>query len=343
MFELDLSTPPTLRLRYTSPAFVEMHTLLSNLGLRVEQWFVETGETHEDRPLYTANVAPLSPLQQRTLAAAQSSPLRAQNLSAEFDGTTIQAAWLEVARQLPADLEEEEPPHLDALFAAVLVPPPGFIAPRPPAAPRAAPKAPPPTAPPPAAPASATPASTPSPAAQAPARAPAPRTRKPATPAPAPATPIPLPPIPAPAGGAMDVEQLHTYLKDTFHGRLGDSLFALWIDEVHAPGGETLRLTLSFLEFARDGNIETVQNIRQQEVFLGPATLLTDGPRLGAFVQGWKMALDELFRQGKQEKLADLHPFNLCPADVLLLKKAVTAADFKEAMLQRSRLGKFLA
>lgn len=256
-------------------------------------------------------------------------------------GTTIQAAWLEVARQFPADLEEEAPPHLNALFAAVLVPPPGFIAPCPPAAPRAAPKAPPPAAPPPAAPASTAPAPTPSPTAQAPAKAPAPRTRKTATPALAPATPILLPPIPGPAtpaSGSMSVEQLHTLLKETFQGRLGGSSFELWVDKVEAPSGETVLLPLSLVEFDK----EQVRNIKQQSVFLGPATLLADGPRLGAFVIGWKMALDELCRQAKPEKILMMMPFNLCPADVLQLKKAVSAADFKEAMLQRSRLGKFL-
>ncbi|MCS6898241.1 MAG: hypothetical protein RMJ98_00645 [Myxococcales bacterium] len=121
MFELDFSTPTVPRLRHTLPSSTRAHTLVSNLGLRVERWFVETSEEVDGRPGYSAAFAPLAPAQQRVIAAALASPLLARSTPlTEEDLPQVEDAWRQVEASLFPDPAEELPAHLDVLFQASL-------------------------------------------------------------------------------------------------------------------------------------------------------------------------------------------------------------------------------
>jgi hypothetical protein len=351
MFELDLSTPTTPRLRHTLPSSTRAHTLVSNLGLRVERWFVETGDQDEGRAVYGAAFAPLDPAQQKVIAAALASPLLARSAPlTEEDLPRVEDAWRQVEASLFPDHTEELPAHLDMLFQAILVPPPGVLPPRPQAPAKPAPKAPPAkAAPPPAPPAPPPPApaapAAPEPPAPAPAKAPpkkAPpkKASAPAAPAPA-ATPIPLPPIPAAAApsGALDLETLRAMFQRAFPpdgAPIQDA--SLSVLNVTAPGdpGDPVRVTMQLLSF--EGG--QVRDIKEQDCFLGPLSRLPDAARMSAFVEGWRQAVEATFQKGGRAVAERNMPINLFHIDALNLKKATTAEDFKEALLARSRMGK---
>jgi hypothetical protein len=164
-----------IQLFYTYNDYATASSRLSAMGMRSWRWWVETGETFEDKPVYTVEIAPLDEAQRQVLDRAREhrGPLPATD---ELTEEAFHAAFPEATAMFPDDHD-----RLARFFAEILrfAPP---VAPRAAPAPtRAAAPAPTPAAPP--------PAPTPTPAAPPPAPAP--------TPTPA-APPAPSPPAPSP-------------------------------------------------------------------------------------------------------------------------------------------------
>jgi hypothetical protein len=90
-----------------------------------------------------------------------------------------------------------------------------------------------------------------------------------------------------------------------------------------------------------DGN-RSIRDIKEQELFLfDPALPEGDTPIL-EFVRGWSEALREVFANASLKDVEWLMPHDLGPGDAVMLRRATTAADYRAAMLKKSRLGKFL-
>lgn len=104
--------------------------------------------------------------------------------------------------------------------------------------------------------------------------------------------------------------------------------------------GDAVKVVLRLFCYDED---KTISDIKEQECFLGTLSKLQDAERVGAFVEGWRLATEELFRKvGLDERRRSWMPYNLFHPDVLGLQTARTAQDFQKALLMRSRLGKLL-
>jgi hypothetical protein len=96
-----------------------------------------------------------------------------------------------------------------------------------------------------------------------------------------------------------------------------------------------------------EGESRMVRDIKEQDVFVGTATMLQD-PRLAACVAGWRQAIEQLFAQDDPRWFDDfacampddlIKPFS----QLLALKRPRDADDFAEALLaSKPRLGRYL-
>lgn len=96
-----------------------------------------------------------------------------------------------------------------------------------------------------------------------------------------------------------------------------------------------------------EGESRMVRDIKEQDVFVGTATMLQD-PRLAACVGGWRLAIEQLFAQDDPRWFDDvacampddlIKPFS----QLLALKRPRDAEDFAEALLaSKPRLGRYL-
>jgi hypothetical protein len=105
---------------------------------------------------------------------------------------------------------------------------------------------------------------------------------------------------------------------------------------------DSLRVTLRLVSWARDeeSGERQVRDIKEQQLYLGPASLLRHGDRLAAFLRGSCAALKTVFEAGAETET--LMPHDLWRHGVLKLVKAQSADDFRRALLVRSRLGRYL-
>lgn len=103
------------------------------------------------------------------------------------------------------------------------------------------------------------------------------------------------------------------------------------------------RVTVRLIVYEEQNGQRSIRDIKEQELFLfDPAMLEGDTPIL-EFIRGWSEALREVFAKAKDpKKLEWLMPHDLAPGDAIRLRKANTAAEYREAILKKGRLGKFL-
>ena len=134
---------------------------------------------------------------------------------------------------------------------------------------------------------------------------------------------------------------------------------------VHVPKptwSSTARPSPQGVEVRRDGLLVTIQliiydngavrDIKEQQLWMVPATALADMPRVLAFLDGWVAALDRALEQpgppptgAAARKLPRLRrgidmcmPHDLFDVTVLTLKTPRTAADFEAAFARRWKL-----
>jgi hypothetical protein len=105
---------------------------------------------------------------------------------------------------------------------------------------------------------------------------------------------------------------------------------------------DSLRLTLRLVSWDRDAESgeRKIRDIKEQQLYVGPASLMRHGGRLAAFLRGSCAALKTLFEAGADTET--LMPHDLWRYGVLKLVKAQSADDFHRALLVRSRLGRYL-
>jgi hypothetical protein len=311
VYTIDLKQADAPRIAHTYAAFVEAHTLACDLGLRVDRWFVDTDQTHEGKPVFSAEIAPLQSAQQKVLLLAGSSALLARRppLTAD-DWPLVEQAWREIAGEF--DPTEISALHLDVLHAAALLPPPGLLVPRP-AKER-------PPAPPAARAAEAKPpAITATPAAE-------------------------TPDAPVSPEVAGDLAGLRSLLMAAFPETMepveGAVCRLSCVDVTERVGAVVA--TLRLFVFDLDGKEHIVRDIKEQECYLGIVTKLASNPKFPAFVAGWRLALDQLFRQSGKANSDAWMPHDLTHLSALDLKKISTAEEFRDSLLLRSRLGKLM-
>ncbi|MCA9663528.1 MAG: hypothetical protein KC486_34680 [Myxococcales bacterium] len=112
--------------------------------------------------------------------------------------------------------------------------------------------------------------------------------------------------------------------------------------ESRADGGAATTVRLIIWEL--DGEQRMIRDLKEQELRWS-AEQLAD-PRLDAFVAGWAAALGEVFAAisevGDVSKIECYLPCDLLELSALRLKRPRSADDFRDALLQPSRLGKLL-
>jgi hypothetical protein len=107
-----------------------------------------------------------------------------------------------------------------------------------------------------------------------------------------------------------------------------------------AEGMVTVRLIVC--EEGADG-ARSIRDIKEQDLFVfDPGMLAGDVPIL-EMLRGWAEALREVFRNPKPGVVDTLMPHDLAPGDVIRLRRPTTAAEYRDALLAKSRLGQFLA
>ena len=111
------------------------------------------------------------------------------------------------------------------------------------------------------------------------------------------------------------------------------------------PYPEPDRLTVRLLVWERlpDGE-RTIRDIKEQQIWVGGLEGV-DPERLTWAVQGWAMALAQLFAQDDVTWLDTLMPADLVPsfARLVALRRPRSAEDFAEAMLSsKQRFGRWL-
>jgi hypothetical protein len=131
MFRLDLSAPDAPRVLYTSEDYVPAFRAVSDAGLTADRWWIDTGETHEERSLHTAALRPWSAEQRAALPEARAlaeqfarQHRRPPSLDREDDLAWFDEAWWKAhPDQNPLlDLEAE---RLHKLARCVYLAPPG--------------------------------------------------------------------------------------------------------------------------------------------------------------------------------------------------------------------------
>jgi hypothetical protein len=131
MFRLDLSAPDAPRVLYTSEDYVPAFRAVSDAGLTADRWWIDTGETHEERSLHTAALRPWSAEQRAALREARAlaeqfarQHRRPPSLDREDDLAWFDEAWWKAhPDQNPLlDLEAE---RLHKLARCVYLAPPG--------------------------------------------------------------------------------------------------------------------------------------------------------------------------------------------------------------------------
>ena len=85
-----------------------------------------------------------------------------------------------------------------------------------------------------------------------------------------------------------------------------------------------------------------ITDVKEQQIAGAPAA--TSFARFQAYVEAWVAVLTRVFASdAERDALDTLMPHDLVKSDVLALKTAHTKDDFEHALMQRSRLGKWLA
>jgi hypothetical protein len=374
MFRIDLSYPASPHIRFTYGDYASAHTLAARLGLRVGRWFVETGETLDEGPVYSAEIEPLEHHESMVLGLVSFNLAEFTRLQrrapTEEDLPWFEAAWDRSMYGRPdAPTELLLDFRLKNLFFATIPPPAGVVLESEPparpapakAAPRPAPAAAPPAAPAPPAPAP-TPAPTPPPAPAAPAPAapppPAATRRKVSaagsaptpTPPVQPALPAPVAP-PAPASPAAPVAMGST-------GAL-DSLLRQLFPVPASPDKIPTRAQLAFVSivqptepsprfvmasmrlYVREGAAAKAGEVSSwtQEVAVCHPADLDNTRRLGAYAEAWKQAVDAMIAAARPTPIWWV-PFNLAGPQVLRQSAASSVADFRKAFQEKLAQGR---
>lgn len=105
------------------------------------------------------------------------------------------------------------------------------------------------------------------------------------------------------------------------------------------PEGATVVMRLIVFEEGPEGLI--VRDIKEQQLYCGPAALYLDATRVDEMLYAQQEVLGEVLR-GLDEPEA-LMPHDLFFANVMTLVRARTREDFAKALRAKSRLGRYLA
>ncbi len=112
-----------------------------------------------------------------------------------------------------------------------------------------------------------------------------------------------------------------------------------------------LRFTVMSLSFTVEGEERLVENIILQDVPLLRSQQREISPeRVELYFHGWLLAMEHVWAQWALESsdmplydaLSLMHPIDLMDTRVLNLKRPRDAEGFRDAFLQRSRLGRLL-
>ncbi len=110
------------------------------------------------------------------------------------------------------------------------------------------------------------------------------------------------------------------------------------------PSEDPERLTVRLVVWDEvDGNRQ-IRDIKEQQVYVGGLEEV-DTARLAMAVDGWRMAIEQLFAQDSSEWLGVLMPSDLIRdfSELVALKRPRSADDFAEALLSsKQRLGRWL-
>jgi hypothetical protein len=128
------------------------------------------------------------------------------------------------------------------------------------------------------------------------------------------------------------------------HAPITSDLVAVECVGVHSRADGGAATMIRMIVWERDGAQRSIRDIKEQELRWS-AEQLAD-PRLDAFVAGWAAALGEAFAAisevGDVSVIERHLPSDLLDLDALRLKRPRSADDFRDALLQPSRLGKLL-
>lgn len=117
-----------------------------------------------------------------------------------------------------------------------------------------------------------------------------------------------------------------------------DTVNALYFRE--ESGNLTGVVQLVIYEHSEDQDWTTVRDIKEQRVRLVPNGF-EEHDRLEELLLGWALAVEHVL--DTYEHVEMLMPCDLeVPKALFQLKRAITAEDYKNAMLVKSRLGRFL-
>lgn len=144
----------------------------------------------------------------------------------------------------------------------------------------------------------------------------------------------------------VDVERVKALLEDLFPARgtvvslERGSPWADMTDWVTYDEAHGLRVILRLIIFDAEGG--PIRDIKEQQVVMIPSAA-GDVPmdRVEAYFRGWIDAVAHVFSTAPS-MIDTLMPHDLTAPNVLKLKKCKTAEEFRDALLVRSRLGRFL-
>lgn len=144
----------------------------------------------------------------------------------------------------------------------------------------------------------------------------------------------------------MTLEEFDHLMADVFPARAGRfSLEFVGAERIPARLSGTedgLRVTMRLVVWDADPVAPSITDVKEQQVYTGPVSILERRERLRAFLEGHRDALNTLFETGPSEPPEMLMPHDLWCPDALKLVRAQTAEDFRRAILARSRLGRFM-
>jgi hypothetical protein len=145
----------------------------------------------------------------------------------------------------------------------------------------------------------------------------------------------------------ITLDALNSQLWEMFPARAGMTSLELAdtaaVMRVPASGKGTedsLRIVMRLVVWdLREGDPPTasIRDVKEQEIYLGPASLLDRGERLLAFFAANHAVLEQLFATDCEVEC--LMPYELLKPDVLKLVRAQTADDFRQALMTKRRLG----
>lgn len=139
---------------------------------------------------------------------------------------------------------------------------------------------------------------------------------------------------------ATSRDQVAAVLREVFP--LRERTFSYELADTEQPMTADGRITVRLMVWDELDGKMSIRDVKEQELFVFDLAMLEGDTPILELLRGWAEALREVFAKADPKKIEWCMPHDLGPGDAIRLRRATTAAEYRDALLKKSRLGKFL-